>query len=533
MKAHLMYRDRDFTLAGRPSRDATRGMGMTVDEAHERALLGELPSQAADLLQDLELRSLLAAMAGGDALLYQVSRKALLGSLTDVDAILYRQGALGDCFAQPAVVREMYAVAVDVMEQARKELGLSSWSSPEAALHRSLQAMKSFIVALRRLRSLADQNAAGFRSEAFTTFFAMIERELSDDYFREVEDRLEELRFKRGVLLSARLGRGNRGTGIVLRRQTHRRKGWLRQKLSGQPPSSYSFEIAERDIAGARALAAIRNSGVEQVADVMSRSARHILDFLGMLRLELAFYIACLNLSERLHERGLPIAVPVPHANGEPVLAFTGLYDVCLSLQTADTMVGNDLAADGGPVVITGANQGGKSTLLRGIGVAQLMLQCGMFVGATSFEADVRDALFTHFKREEDATMQHGKLDEELARMSSITERVSPASMLLCNESFASTNEREGSEIARQIVCALAGSGVKVLYVTHMYDLAASLAAMPGAVALRAERGKGGDRPFKLLPGDPQTTSYAEDSFRHVFGEPLPQVDLAPTRRSP
>ena len=84
--------------------------------------------------------------------------------------------------------------------------------------------------------------------------------------------------------------------------------------------------------------------------------------------------------------------------------------------------------------------------------------------------------------------------------------------MLLCNESFASTNEREGSEIARQIVRALAASGVKVLYVTHMYDLASSLAAMPGAVALRAERGRGGDRPFKLVPGRPQTTSYAEDS---------------------
>ena len=244
MKAHLMYRNRDLTLAGRPSRDTARGMGMTIDEAHERALLEELPSQAGDLLQDLELRSLLAAMAGGDALLYQVSRKALLGSLTDVDAILYRQDALGDCLAQPAVVREMYAVAVDVMEQARKELGLSSWSSPEAALHRSLQAMKSFLVALRRLRSLADQNAAGFRSEAFTTFFAMIDRELSDEYFREVEDRLEELRFKRGVLLSARLGRGNRGIGIVLRRQTHRRKGWLRAEVVG--PASLVLQLRDR-----------------------------------------------------------------------------------------------------------------------------------------------------------------------------------------------------------------------------------------------------------------------------------------------
>ena len=67
--------------------------------------------------------------------------------------------------------------------------------------------------------------------------------------------------------------------------------------------------------------------------------------------------------------------------------------------------------------------------------------------------------------------MTSGKLDEELVRMSSIVDDLSPNSIVLLNESFASTNEREGSEIARQIVRALLESGVKVLYVTHMYDL--------------------------------------------------------------
>jgi hypothetical protein len=57
---------------------------------------------------------------------------------------------------------------------------------------------------------------------------------------------------------------------------------------------------------------------------------------------------------------------------------------------------------------------------------------------------------FTHYKREEDATMQRGKLDEELGRMSEIADQITPHSILLCNESFASTNEREGSEIAGQ-----------------------------------------------------------------------------------
>jgi DNA mismatch repair ATPase MutS len=64
---------------------------------------------------------------------------------------------------------------------------------------------------------------------------------------------------------------------------------------------------------------------------------------------------------------------------------------------------------------LTGANQGGKSTFLHSIGLAQLMMQSGMFVGAERFEAAPCPALFTHYKREEDATMKSGKLDEELA----------------------------------------------------------------------------------------------------------------------
>jgi DNA mismatch repair ATPase MutS len=121
------------------------------------------------------------------------------------------------------------------------------------------------------------------------------------------------------------------------------------------------------------------------------------------------------------------------------------MYDPCLSLSTESKVVGNDVAGDGKTlVVITGANRGGKSTLLRGMGLAQLMMQCGMFVAAESFRANVCNGVFTHFKREEDAGMKSGKLDEELGRMSAIVDRVAPGSILLLNESFASTNEREG-----------------------------------------------------------------------------------------
>ena len=116
--------------------------------------------------------------------------------------------------------------------------------------------------------------------------------------------------------------------------------------------------------------------------------------------------------------------------------------------------------------------------------------------------------------------MKSGKFDEELSRMSSIVDKLNPNSMVLLNESFASTNEREGSEIARQIVRALLETGIKVFYVTHMFDLAHGfyLAKMDTALFLRAERLADGTRTFRLVEGEPLQTSYGEDLYRRIFG---------------
>jgi DNA mismatch repair ATPase MutS len=183
-------------------------------------------------------------------------------------------------------------------------------------------------------------------------------------------------------------------------------------------------------------------------------------------------------------------------------------------------VVGNAADADGKSlVIITGANQGGKSVFLRSIGLAQMMMQCGMFVAAESFDAELCRNLFTHYKREEDATMKSGKLDEELARMSDIVDHLAPNSILLFNESFAATNEREGSEIARQIVCALLERRIKVFFVTHLYEFAHGLfdRKTENAIFLRAERRADGTRTFRLVEGEPLETSHGEDLYREIF----------------
>ncbi|WP_227747015.1 MutS-related protein [Paraburkholderia franconis] len=372
-----------------------------------------------------------------------------------------------------------------------------------------------------KVRTMADQASGRFHSEGFTRFFAMIQQELADDYFHTLDEHLKELRFRSGTLMSAALGKGNKGLAYVLRKPAQRDRNILK-RLFDRKPASMTFHIAERDEAGARALSELEGHGLSLAADAVSQSAAHVLSFFRMLRAELGFYIGCLNLGNTLNARGHSFCYPEPVPANERHHVFEGLFDVCLALRLGGEIVPNDLAAtDAGLFIVTGANEGGKSTFLRSIGLAQMMMQAGMMVGATSFEANVCASQFTHYKREEDASMTSGKFDEELVRMNEIAEHVAPNSIVLFNESFAATNEREGSEVARQIVLALLEKRVKVFFVTHMYQFSHGLheTMKTDAVFLRAERQEGGARTFRVSQGEPLETSYGEDLYAQIFKE--------------
>ncbi|MEU6479194.1 hypothetical protein ABZ858_20355 [Streptomyces sp. NPDC047017] len=504
MKTHLLHCDRDLAWDAEP------------------------PRQEDDLVRDLDLDTLYAAMAGGDAFLHECARRVLMSPLTDPEAIRYRQDVLADCLDRPDPVRDLYALATEAVTRERKILG-SFIRSPESSLSRSIDVMDLFVEMLRRLRRLGDAHGAEFRSDGFTRFFAMLAGELGDDYFAVVHDHLERLRFKGGVLVSARLTTGCKGTGHVLREPPHKR-GW-RDLFASSGPAAYTYHLPERDEAGAKALGELRGRGLDLAADALARSCDHILSFFAMLRAELAFYVGCLDLREALAAKDAPVCRPSPAAPGAPVLTCRGLYDVGLALRGDRPVVGSDVDADGATLlVVTGANEGGKSTFLRGLGLAHLMAQSGMFVTAGSFAADPRDQVFTHFRREEDADMVSGKLDEELARMNRIADRLTARSIVLFNESFAATDEREGAEINRQVLRALTEAGVKAVCVTHLYELARSLYASPahhsGTVFLRAERTPDGRRTHRLVTGAPQPTSHGADLYEQVFHtRPTPSDD--------
>jgi len=219
MKAYLMFRDKDFNLED------------------------PLPFGADTLVSDLELETLLAVMAQGDKVIYKVAKKALLGSLSSINEIRYRQSILADCIINPAAVRAIYAISIETLEQQRERFWWLSSKYISSIFSSSVGLLQMFMDMLAKLRKVADHNINEFESEGFIALLSMLQRELDDNYLRLANEHLNELQFNEGILISAQLGNYNQGIDYVLRRR-QKKQFWRKWRFAP------SFTIAPRDDQG-------------------------------------------------------------------------------------------------------------------------------------------------------------------------------------------------------------------------------------------------------------------------------------------
>lgn len=224
MKAYLLHPDQDFDFE-RP-----------------------LPWNAEAITEDLALSPLLAAMGKGDQFVRENARKVILAGFdNNLETIRHRLDILNDCLKEPDVVRELYAIAVEAVEKQRKHYLGALAHYPDWVLRLSLELVESLLDTVHKLREMADAHGHRFVSDGWTRFFAMVKEELSDNYFTEVRYHLAQLKFRKGVCISARLGKGNKGSDYVLRRPPPEEGNWLTRLLNWQqPPNSFSLTLATK-----------------------------------------------------------------------------------------------------------------------------------------------------------------------------------------------------------------------------------------------------------------------------------------------
>lgn len=465
------------------------------------------------LSADLELESILSTMAQKDEIINDSCSSALFCPLQSIEEIHYRQENLRDAIRNADAVRRLYEITIETEKMKEKSWCWLSYDYLSGTFSVSVELLTIYTQMLMKLRLVADNHLDNFQSEGFRALLTMFQRELDDDYFAAVQSLLDDMNESDGMEISAKFGSYMQGVDYVLRRKT-------RDKFRRRWRFAPSYTVEPQDNVGIKDIELRRDRAINEATNALAQAAEHLDEFFSMLRGELAFYVGCLNLADRLKSLNMPISIPNLLPSDREDRSWEGLYDVSLTLKKNSAVVTNDLSAENKRLyVITGANQGGKSTFLRSLGQAQLMAQSGMFVGADSFTAPIRRGVFSHFKKEEDNTMNSGKLDEELTRMSELADHLEDGTLMLFNESFAATNEREGSEICRQITRALIENGMEVFSVTHLYTYALSFLKEKKVQYLRAQRLENGERNFKMIPGDPLQTAFGEDIYQKIFAE--------------
>ncbi len=227
---------------------------------------------------------------------------------------------------------------------------------------------------------------------------------------------------------------------------------------------------------------------------------------LSRLQRQIMFLAGC----SRLHKRALECDMYFCMPKVEEIKAEC-LYELSLALQTLDMPIHNTTKITRyQAIIVTGANQGGKSTFLRSLGIAQVMCQAGMYVPAKTYPLRIYTEIFTHFTRREDVTMNMGKFEEELKRMEDILKCSGEGTLILLNESFATTTEVTAYQIAMDLLHVCLEHQVTVWMVTHITKFARELyrEERPEVLFLSAGRQAEEEIQFMMYDKEPSDTSY-------------------------
>ncbi len=238
---------------------------------------------------------------------------------------------------------------------------------------------------------------------------------------------------------------------------------------------------------------------------------------------EILFYVRWAELIDKIKAQGMPVCKAEILPAEQRDCSFKDLYNLKLAIKNVQgdniNIITNEIEFNDEQriFILTGPNRGGKTIFTQAYGLAMLLAQLGIYVPASYASISPCDNIYTHFPADENDTVDLGRLGEESKRLSEIFQVATNRSIMLLNESLATTSVTEGLFIAKDVVKAMRFLGVRCIFNTHMHDLARGVDELNSAVDGSSKAASlvtgihDGERSFKVSLLPPQGVSYAKD----------------------
>jgi DNA mismatch repair ATPase MutS len=499
-----------------------------------------------DYISNLELAQIAAIISPQH---HDYALKILCELNTDSELIRYRQDILQD-FTDFHKLESVLQESIRELFYTFKSVGRNYGTTHSFfELNENLKILKSYMRCMDRVHQLYETNYAQFKSEGVKNLMDVFEESYNSKHYRKMREEVIfltnalETGFK-SITVGINLDEEMRPVQTVLlevNREPFREKGKFDSLLYKNIPENTAANTMTSMYDKNGALDYSNKRIFDELNKIACDYRKHIntallsftksnAEYIIDLAPQIEFYSGAKKLKELMENRGMSMCRPEITPQNERVTILLGMYDLAfankyIKRKDREPIVTNSCKMDDDSenariMILTGPNNGGKTTYARAIGICHVLAQAGLFVPAESARISPVDYIFTHFPKEEEVGVNTSRFTEECKDLKNTVNLATEHSLLLLNESISSTTPSECLYVAEEIVKIFCDMGVRGVYVTHMLDLAykadkinAEINGKSRLVSVTVGRGQNNERDYKVVKGLPLKSSYALDIF--------------------